>query len=226
LNYFSENERESQRKFALFRTRVSRPLLVWLDRRGCTPTEITLLSALAGLLFGLSVVLSLKAAAFFLFLHLLADSLDGSLARHQQSASEHGAFYDIITDHIALITICAVPFAPKGEMLWLFPAYGFTYVLLIALVAFGNATGTRLRFVVRTKYLFFLLAAIHVYRPIGDFWFLATQIFLAINLLVVGITSACLLRPEVRIRPFFIALMLAPIGVFIVYLAIKTGWRP
>jgi phosphatidylglycerophosphate synthase len=226
LNYFGENERESQRKFARFRTRISHPLLVWLDRRGCTPTEITLLSAFAGLLFGLSVVLSLQTAAFFLCLHLLADSLDGSLARHQNNASEHGAFYDIITDHIALITICAVPFAPKGELPWLFPAYGFSYVLLIALVAFGASTGIRLRFVIRTKYLFFLLATVHVYRSIADTWFLATQIFFAINLFVVAVTTICLLRSQVRIRPFLLVLYLAPLGIFIVYLAMKNGSKP
>ena len=74
--------------------------------------------------------------------------------------------------------------------------------------------------------LLFLLATVHVYRSIADTWFLATQIFFAINLFVVAVTTICLLRSQVRIRPFLLVLYLAPLGIFIVYLAMKNGSKP
>ncbi|MBG85875.1 MAG: hypothetical protein CMO80_03115 [Verrucomicrobiales bacterium] len=224
MNYFGENERETQRRFALFRTRVSMPLLVWLDKRGCTSTEITLLSALCGLLFGLSVIFSLKVAIAFFLLHLLADSLDGSLARFQKSESEHGAFFDIITDHIALVTICAVPFAGDGRNPWVFPVYGFSYVLMITLITYGNSMGLKLHLVIRTKYIFFIMAAVHMLTPIGQAWFVATQVFIACNALVITATVVVMFRGYVRPRLFFFAMMALPVAVFAFLLAQKLGY--
>lgn len=215
LNYFGDREREAQQRFARLRTRVSRPALVWLDRHGFNPTEITLFSALAGLLFGLSVAFSLKLAGVFLALHLLSDSLDGSLARHQKVESDHGAFLDIITDHLPLLTICAVPPVFSKGVEWLFPAYGFTYVLLIALVTYANSAGVRVSLVIRTKYVFFGLAALHVYWPIAKTWLFATDMFLVVNLLMIANAGLCLLRGQVKPRILLFLTLLAPVILFL-----------
>lgn len=71
-----------------------------------TPNKITILGFICGIGAAISYYLAnfhkfwLLLAAIFIFLHLLADSLDGSVARERKLTSKRGEFLDKILDTI------------------------------------------------------------------------------------------------------------------------------
>jgi len=187
LNYFGEREQRLQKQFAKFRSRVSQPMLVALERLKVTPFQITTVSAMFGLIFGGLVAYRSPWAIAFFALHLLADSLDGSLARHLKVESKAGAFMDMVTDHIGLMAICGLGAIYGEQFALLFPVYGFTYITLIVLVSAGNAFGVRNNLVVRTKYAFFGVVCLNLFFPLDQFLRGVCYFFIFVNAVVIAV---------------------------------------
>lgn len=84
-------------------TRVFTPIAKVLARWGVTPNMVTLVSALLVAIVGVGLVAQgyLAWGAVGMTVVLLADSLDGVLARETGEASEFGAFLDSTVDRIS-----------------------------------------------------------------------------------------------------------------------------
>lgn len=84
---------------------LARQLVRLLLRTPITPNQVTLLSALVGLLGGVALVAGIErpgwrlAAGFLLFASVVLDCADGQLARARQVSSTYGAILDGIADY-------------------------------------------------------------------------------------------------------------------------------
>ena len=72
--------------------------------KSMTPNQITLIGALGGLFAVISTLLTHISPLFFIgtitgsAVHLIADDLDGYVARTRGMSSKAGAYFDLITD--------------------------------------------------------------------------------------------------------------------------------
>src|SRR5512140_3794027 len=120
--------------------KVFRPMVAGREKIGATPNPLSLASLcvtlLAGVLFGLG---SLPAGAVVFLFGGLLDSLDGELARTQQSETPFGAFLDSVCDHLgdfALALGLAVHFLNLGARM---------EILLVLAGLFGSLFGSQVR---------------------------------------------------------------------------------
>lgn len=113
-----------------------------------TPNQVTLIGALGGLLAIVSTVLTWFSPWFFLgtiaglAVHLIADDLDGYVARQRQMASRAGAYFDLITDVlISTFLLIALGFSPYGSlevMIFAAPVYGIVNVTAMNYILYCN----------------------------------------------------------------------------------------
>ena len=79
--------------------------------KSITPTHLTIIAAIAGLLTGVSYLIAdlwkpwLWAANVFVLIHWACDALDGTLARHRKTLTKTGFYLDHILD---AATICFI----------------------------------------------------------------------------------------------------------------------
>jgi phosphatidylglycerophosphate synthase len=93
----------------LFKERVYVPMVLVVARTGVSPTQITLI----GFVFGLLSALAASMGSFFVattcwWIGRVLDGLDGSLARHTNQQSEFGGYVDILCD------FCVYSLVPVG----------------------------------------------------------------------------------------------------------------
>ena len=81
------------------------PVVRWIDFK-VSPLVVTALSVLFGFLFIPLILISPMLAIVSLLLSGYCDTLDGSLARHQNTTSDLGCVLDIIADRI--VEFCAI----------------------------------------------------------------------------------------------------------------------
>jgi phosphatidylglycerophosphate synthase len=166
LNYFAEREQAFQLRFRGARDRLLDPLV-----RRCLAVGITaeVVSAIAFLMlvpFGAQLFVDggqwpLLAASACLLLHVGLDGLDGPLARRAGTDGRAGAFTDMCLDHAGFLTV-AVLLAASGRLNGVVAAaYVATYTLSVVFTILLNLLHRPLRFVVRTKYLFYALFILH-----------------------------------------------------------------
>lgn len=157
LNYFSEKERGAVQKFTNFRTNLARPLLKLLSTLGITPNMVSALSILVMIGFIYFVNSNVYYASGFVVLHILLDSIDGSLARYKNTTSDSGALTDICVDQtVMLIGVLATIFFGIIDPFW-GSLYGVAYILMIVFLVVLNQREKPVKYVVRTKYFFFLV---------------------------------------------------------------------
>lgn len=84
------------------RDKLFRPLLELATRHRLTPNMVSIAGVISMILFGITTYAHLYIVSLiFLVLSILADLLDGSLARFQHNESDSGRKIDIITDTIS-----------------------------------------------------------------------------------------------------------------------------
>lgn len=141
-----------------------RPLLQFLTVFGVRPVSVTLVSALV-VMIGLGHVLWTGQIRFFLWwiwLHVLLDSIDGALARYQGIASFTGALEDLVSDTFGIIVV--------GTMLGYFglvmPSvavlFSTLYVALHAFTFTEGALGSPGDVVFRPRVIVYLVMTIDV----------------------------------------------------------------
>jgi len=92
-------------------TKVINPLANYLQTK-VTPNQITVLSGVLGLLVLPTLLMNyVYFSIFLLILSGICDTLDGTLARMQQTSSDWGSVLDIICDRIVEITVVLSLFA-------------------------------------------------------------------------------------------------------------------
>jgi phosphatidylglycerophosphate synthase len=103
----------------------------------------------------------LLAASACLLLHVALDGLDGPLARRAGTDGRAGAFTDMCLDHAGFMAV-AVLLAASGRLDGVVAAaYVATYTLSVVFTILLNLLRRPLRFVVRTKYVFYALFILH-----------------------------------------------------------------
>lgn len=116
--------------------------------KNMTPNQMTLISALGGLFSIISTLLTHISPIFFigtiigLAVHLVADDLDGYIARERQMSSKAGAYFDLITDVLfSTFLMIALGFSPYGSlevMIFAAPVYGIINVTAMNYIIYLN----------------------------------------------------------------------------------------
>lgn len=116
--------------------------------KNMTPNQMTLISALGGLFSIISTLLTHISPLFFigtiigLAVHLVADDLDGYIARERQMSSKAGAYFDLITDVLfSTFLMIALGFSPYGSlevMIFAAPVYGIVNVTAMNYIIYLN----------------------------------------------------------------------------------------
>ncbi|MBQ8435513.1 MAG: CDP-alcohol phosphatidyltransferase family protein, partial [Oscillospiraceae bacterium] len=106
--------------------------------KSMTPNQVTLVGAMGGLFAVISTLLTHISPLFFigtlsgLAVHLVADDLDGYVARTRNMSSKAGAYFDLITDVIfstfLIIAFGLSPYANIEIMAFAAPVYGIVNV--------------------------------------------------------------------------------------------------
>lgn len=113
-----------------------------------TPNVMTLIGALGGLFAVVCTFLTNISALFFigtiagLIIHLVADDLDGYIARSRGMSSKAGAYFDLITDVLfSTFLMIALGFSPYGSievMIFAVPVYGVINVTAMNYIIYFN----------------------------------------------------------------------------------------
>lgn len=113
-----------------------------------TPNQMTLLGALGGLFAILCTLLTHLSPFFFLgtvaglLVHLVADDLDGYIARNRNLSSKAGAYFDLITDVMfstfLLLALGLSPYANIEVMAFAAPVYGIVNVTAMNYIIYCN----------------------------------------------------------------------------------------
>lgn len=113
-----------------------------------TPNQVTLIGALGGLFAVISTLLTHISPMFFigtlagLIVHLVADDLDGYVARTRGMCSKAGAYFDLITDVLfstfLMIALGLSPYASIEIMAFAAPVYGIVNVTAMNYIIYFN----------------------------------------------------------------------------------------
>lgn len=116
--------------------------------KSATPNQITLVGALGGLFAIISTLLTHISPLFFigtmfgLAVHLVADDLDGYVARTRNMSSKAGAYFDLITDVMfstfLLLSFGISPYANIEIMAFAAPLYGIINVTAMNYIIYFN----------------------------------------------------------------------------------------
>lgn len=164
ITCYSDGEGEFMRQSQEWRGRWLRPLLVALERTGCRPGHVTLLSLLAGLAFCPVFLWSSQPVALgLLVLHVLLDGLDGPLARHLGRASNRGSFTDTMADQF-VVTFSTLTLIHAGiASLWPGAMYLLFYTVVVLFAMARNAMAIPYSWLVRPRFFVFACIPLELY---------------------------------------------------------------
>nr|WP_319516286.1 CDP-alcohol phosphatidyltransferase family protein [uncultured Cohaesibacter sp.] len=163
MDYFNKGEAEKQAAFAKKRDLIFRPLVRYLARKGVTPTAISMVGVIfASFAVAMPVELWELAAGGFL-LYVLMDALDGPLARLTKANSHGGSLVDIFADQFGVILVAL------GSIWWLDASilanvlFAFFYSHTIYLMVICNLLSVPMPYVLRVKYIYFIVYICSLY---------------------------------------------------------------
>lgn len=152
---FSQIEEPFYERFQRMRDRFFAPVCVLLTKAGVKPDHLSYFNLLLLLPFAYFLHSSPFVSFGVLVASLLADALDGCLARHQQSSSQRGALLDIAADHTFFLgVVLSLIFVKTVDGFW-GAAYAVNYLVLIFLVMLMRSLKMHVFPVFRSKYYFF-----------------------------------------------------------------------
>lgn len=101
---YSKFEMGFMTKFNQIKSRIFHPLIVLLDHLHITANFISVFSALVAVSSLIYAIYFDKPYVFLIgiWIHMLVDGIDGSLARYQKKDSKKGALIDVIFDHMGI----------------------------------------------------------------------------------------------------------------------------
>jgi phosphatidylglycerophosphate synthase len=160
LNYFSEKEKKSMRRFKEGRTKFFMPICRILMRLGITANAISyfLLFILIGFIY--FVESNPILACVFLLAHVLLDALDGPLARLMKQDGNSGAFTDILCDHTGMAVVIITLIYVNLVSPFLAAIYIYLYTIMIIFVIVRNKMKIPAKLIFRTKYYMYILYGI------------------------------------------------------------------
>jgi phosphatidylglycerophosphate synthase len=176
----------------------------WADRlpESITPNMVTSVGLIVGLLG--AVCFALAGMNRWLFIgaiigvvtHIVADNMDGFLARKWNKSSRAGAYFDIMSD-VLVTTFCLIAIGLGGYAninitIFLVPLYGFYYIIALhSIYLVGIFPFPRMGpFEVHASFI--LVALLNLFFntvsfPIGPIALTLTDIIMLIGLIIEGI---------------------------------------
>ena len=116
--------------------------------KGMTPNQMTAVGALGGLFAIIMALLANISSLFFigtiigLLIHLVADDLDGYIARTRGMSSRAGAYFDLITDVLMstflILAFGLTPYAHLAPAAFAAPLYGIMNVTMMNYIIYFN----------------------------------------------------------------------------------------
>lgn len=113
-----------------------------------TPNQMTLIGALGGLFAVICIFLTHFSKWFFIGMilgsltHLVADDLDGFIARKRNMGSESGAYFDLLTDILfSTFLVIALGFSPYANiyiMIFMVPLYAIINITCLYNILYYN----------------------------------------------------------------------------------------
>lgn len=186
LNYFSDAELVSIKKFEDWRTKILQPVSRILVKIGITPNMISAIGLfmLAGFVFyiGRNPLYSV----YFLTLHVVLDAFDGSLARYMKEDSNAGALTDMVCDHTGMFIVTTTLVYQGLVNGSIAIVYVYLYTMMIIFMVTLNRFNIPLRFAIRTKYYLYILFALWAIWGI-DYFNAAIAIFTLLMILPTAI---------------------------------------
>ena len=134
-----------------------KPLLVILSNAGVKADYLTYVSILC-LILGALIITKLPILGGIGFLtYCIMDGVDGPLSRYQRTDSPRGSILDIFADQVGVIVLpmfSMIYFDSDAVFGYLFGLFYLIYIIFIVIL---NSKGITLAFVLRVKYVYYLL---------------------------------------------------------------------
>ena len=150
------------------RAKLLLPLLWTLKRLGVTANGLTFISLLFGLTACAAIFYSQWLFLVLILLHVLADGLDGPLARYAGTASSKGSFTDTMCDQIVVAASTAVLI----YLHYIGPIVGgiyiFVYTIVIAFSMVRNALSIPYSWLIRPRFIVYIWFAVEFYLLPGS----------------------------------------------------------
>ncbi|MFH0825187.1 MAG: CDP-alcohol phosphatidyltransferase family protein [Pseudomonadota bacterium] len=168
LNYFGK-DRPFQLWFARKRTELASAVFPFFARCRLVPDTISY----CGIALLMGVVLFFVRdpglAVLFLAGHIICDGLDGAYARHSNTASQSGAFTDLVCDQFGMVVVAVL--AVFHHLVH--PIIGTLYIsLYLIVVVFGvliNVMGLGVRVTVTSKYFLYIVYSLWTFCGVNFF---------------------------------------------------------
>jgi phosphatidylglycerophosphate synthase len=160
LHYFSDKELDKEVQFANFRTKLLHPILKFLDFLKIKPDHISYFAILLLIPYSIYFTSNPKMAVLLIWVYVLLDGVDGSLARYQKTSNNGGSFTDIVCDQLGLVVIVynllIFNFLDIGVGYW----YSIMYLIMIVFSVIQNALKIKMQLLIRTKYIVYLMHSV------------------------------------------------------------------
>ena len=154
---FARYEKRRQEIISQKRDQYLKPILAVLTKCGIKADYVTYSSILL-LLIGAFVIGKYPLWGGIIFLsYCLLDGIDGPLSRYQDSASIRGSLLDICADQAGVLILPIFSMAYFGADPIFAYTFGLFYILYIIFVVILNVHDTDLLFVLRVKYVYYLI---------------------------------------------------------------------
>lgn len=105
---YSDFEMGFMKKVHHLKMKIFAPLLKILDKLKVKPNYVSVFSVLT-VIASFALAVNYWNPLFFIigmWVHLIIDGIDGTLARFQKSDNINGAIFDVISDHFGIIFFC------------------------------------------------------------------------------------------------------------------------
>lgn len=154
-------------RFQRMRDRFFAPVCGLLTKIGVKPDHLSYFNLLLIVPFAYFLHSSPFLSLGVLLLSLLADALDGCLARHQKISSQRGALLDIAADHAFFMgVVLSLIFVRSIDGFW-GAAYAVNYLILIFLVMLMRSLQMHVFPVFRSKYYLYLFWILFLFTGLG-----------------------------------------------------------
>ncbi len=164
-----------------FKDKLLKPVVEVLSKAGIKANYLTLLGVLLILPIFFFYSLGPLFVASMLFLKLVLDILDGSLARHEGAKAE-GKFYDLLSDHLFVWLFAIVIYQLEGIGGVYVLLFLLSYALMFMFKLLANLSGDQAPFPFVKIYILPILYLVFVTSNVDIFnvYYLADTIFMII----------------------------------------------
>lgn len=160
LHYFSDKELDKEVKFANFRTKILHPVLKILDSLKIKPDHISYFAILLLIPYSIYFTSNPKLAVLLIWVYVLLDGVDGSLARYQKTSNNGGSFTDIVCDQLGLVVIVYNLLVYNFLNIHVGYWYSILYLIMIVFSVIQNSLKIKMQLLIRTKYVVYLMHSV------------------------------------------------------------------